>query len=105
MATEATPSPSPEALQASGGPPSGHFGSRPVSRDTLLRSGPRHWGQNPGARSLDLPSLFSVWTAYRFRPAAPWMNVGLSLSGEGAHPSSRPRAAVREKVNALMASL
>src|SRR5438270_4246616 len=43
------PSPRPVVFQASGGPPSGHFFSRPVSSDLPSRLGPRHWGQAPGS--------------------------------------------------------
>src|ERR1044071_2400804 len=40
------PSPSPVAFQASFGPSAGQDFSRPVSRETPVRSGPRHGGQS-----------------------------------------------------------
>src|SRR5262245_22871074 len=39
------PTPSPVIVLTRFGPPSGHFANSPVSRDRLLRSGPRNCGQ------------------------------------------------------------
>src|SRR5262245_41445184 len=39
------PTPSPVIILTRFGPPSGHFANSPVSRDRLLRSGPKNCGQ------------------------------------------------------------
>ena len=45
------PAPMPVTDHRSGGPDAGHCLSRPVSLETLLRSGPCHCGQSPAAAS------------------------------------------------------
>src|ERR1039458_1114685 len=46
MATEEYPCPRPAAFQSSGGPLSGHCGSKPVSGEKLSRLGPCHCGHS-----------------------------------------------------------
>ena len=48
-ATDPYPAPISAADQTSAGPVFGHCFSRPVSRDTPDRSGPRHCGHSPAA--------------------------------------------------------
>src|SRR5581483_10308836 len=56
--TVENPLPIPCAFHASGGPPSGHFFSSPVSVDRLSRLGPCHCGQGLGAAHA--PTLASA---------------------------------------------